>query len=61
VEQEVPIEKDKDFMAKSFGTNMPLYRFLRTSFILNNIANPFIYGLFDNEFRNRLKNILLGK
>jgi hypothetical protein len=54
-------EKDKDFVAKTFGTNMPLYRFLCTSFILNNIANPFIYGLFDNEFRNCLKNILLGK
>jgi hypothetical protein len=54
-------EKDNDFVAKTFGTNMALYRFLRTSYILNNIANPFIYGLFDNEFRNRLKNILLGK
>ena len=53
--------EDKDFVAKTFGTNMPLYRFLYTSYILNNIANPFIYGLFDNEFRNRLKNILLGK
>lgn len=53
--------KDKDFVKKTFGTNMPLYRFLYTSYILNNIANPFIYGLFDNEFRNRLKNILLGK
>jgi hypothetical protein len=53
--------KDKDFMAKTFGTNMPLRQFLRTSYILNSIANPFIYGLFDNEFRNRLKNILLGK
>lgn len=48
---------DKDFVVNTFGNKMPLYRFLYTSYILNNIANPFIYGLFDREFRNTVKNI----
>ncbi|CAG2232522.1 unnamed protein product [Mytilus edulis] len=46
--------QDKDFKEKTFGNFLPLYRFLYTSYILNNIANPFIYGLFDKEFRKRL-------
>ncbi|CAC5419409.1 unnamed protein product [Mytilus coruscus] len=51
--------QDKDFVEKTFGNFLPLYRFLYTSYILNNIVNPLIYGLFDKEFRKRLKNIFV--
>ena len=33
---------------------------LERSWVINNIANPFVYGYFDVEFRNHLKNNLLS-
>ena len=35
-----------------------LYSILVRTFVINNIANPFIYGYFDLEFRKYLKNLL---
>ena len=35
-----------------------VYAILVRTFVINNIANPFIYGYFDLEFRKYLKNLL---
>ena len=35
-----------------------LYIIIEQTWIINNIANPFIYGYFDKDFRKYLKNIL---
>lgn len=48
---------DNSFVENTFGKFLPLYRFLYTSYIINNIANPLIYGLFDKQFRKRLRKI----
>lgn len=48
---------DNHFVERTFGNALPLYRFLYTSYIINNIANPLIYGLFDKQFRKRLRGL----
>ncbi|CAC5419410.1 unnamed protein product [Mytilus coruscus] len=48
---------DKSAAKERLGGHDFLYRFLYTLYILNNVVNPYIYGLFDRDLRNKLKRI----
>ena len=45
----------KDFWQTMSDSDIAFFRFLYTMFIINNIANPFIYGFFDRKFQSQLK------
>lgn len=48
---------DKNTAKERLGGHEFLYRFLYTLYILNSVANPYIYGLFDRDLRDKLKRI----
>lgn len=39
-------------------SEMGIYSFLNTLFIINNIVNPFIYGFFDKQFRKEFYSMI---
>ena len=46
-----------DFWQTMSDSEMGIFRFLYTLFILNNITNPFIYGGLDKKFQTELKKL----
>ena len=46
-----------DFWQTMSVSEMGIFRFLYTLFILNNISNPFIYGGLDKKFQSELKKL----
>ena len=46
-----------DFWQTMSDSEMGIFRFLYTLFILNNISNPFIYGGLDKKFQSELKKL----
>ena len=44
----------ENFWIELSSSEMGIYGFLYTFYIVNNIANPFIYGFFDRKFRKEL-------
>ena len=50
-----------DFWQTLTQSEIGIFRFLYTLFIINNIANPFIYGFLDKKFQTELKVICCRK
>lgn len=48
---------DVEFWTGLTPSQLAGFEFLYTLIIINNIINPFIYGLFDQKFRSELKNM----
>lgn len=47
--------RKSDFWQTMSDSEIGIFRFLYTLFVINNIANPFIYGFMDKKFQNELK------
>ena len=50
-----------DFWQTMSDSEIGIFRFLYTMFIINNIANPFIYGFLDKKFQSQLRKIFCRK
>jgi hypothetical protein len=48
---------DKQFPTNTFGRHEFLLRFLKTLYMLGNVINPYIYGLFDRDLRKMLRKL----
>lgn len=46
--------RNENFWTELSPSELGGYRFLYTAFIINNIVNPFIYGMFDRRFRTQV-------
>lgn len=53
--------RKSDFWQTMSDSEMGLFRFLYTLFIINNIANPFIYGFLDKKFQTELRKACCRK
>ena len=49
---------DKQFPTNTFGRHEFLFRFLKTLYMLSNVINPYIYGLFDRDLRQMLGKLI---
>ncbi|XP_062586422.1 octopressin receptor-like [Saccostrea cucullata] len=52
--------KDSDFWRSLTFDEVQVFLIIRNLYIVNHIANPFIYGFFDPKFRREVKNLLCG-
>ncbi|XP_048754640.1 neuropeptide receptor npr-1-like [Ostrea edulis] len=52
---DISYNQDRYFFFKKEKNMYLMLMFLDNFYLFNNVANPFIYGFFDAEFRNRFK------